>query len=82
MSSTALTEATSSSLPGTYPVAKLIAFVTDRPGHDWRYAIDTTKIRRELGFKPNETFEKGIEKTVEWYLTNQNWWQPLLDHRS
>lgn len=55
----------------------LIAFVTDRPGHDFRYAIDATKIDRELGFKPAETFENGIAKTVDWYLGNEDWWRPL-----
>ena len=51
----------------------LITHVTDRPGHDFRYAIDTSKIERELGWQPQETFESGIEKTVEWYLSNQAW---------
>ena len=51
----------------------LITHVTDRPGHDFRYAIDTSKIERELGWQPQETFESGIEKTVEWYLSNQEW---------
>lgn len=50
-----------------------ITFVTDRPGHDQRYAIDATKIERELGWKPAETFETGIQKTVAWYLSNQDW---------
>lgn len=50
-----------------------IAFVADRPGHDQRYAIDAQKIERELGWKPTETFETGIQKTVQWYLDNQNW---------
>lgn len=50
-----------------------ITFVKDRPGHDRRYAIDATKLERELGWKPDETFESGIRKTVEWYLDNQNW---------
>ena len=50
-----------------------IAFVTDRPGHDRRYAIDARKIERELGWKPVETFETGIRKTVQWYLDNQDW---------
>jgi dTDP-glucose 4,6-dehydratase len=53
----------------------LITFVTDRPGHDLRYAIDATKIDKELGWTPLETFESGLKKTVEWYLTNTNWWQ-------
>ncbi len=53
--------------------ADLIEFVTDRPGHDKRYAMDTTKIERELGWKPRETFESGLRKTVEWYLANKGW---------
>ncbi len=56
----------------------LIAFVTDRPGHDQRYAIDATKIRDELGWVPQETFETGIAKTVEWYLENRTWWGDIL----
>lgn len=52
----------------------LITYVTDRPGHDARYAIDASKIERELGWKPEETFESGIRKTVEWYLNNEAWW--------
>jgi dTDP-glucose 4,6-dehydratase len=50
-----------------------ITFVKDRPGHDRRYAIDATKISNELGWKPEETFETGIRKTVQWYLNNQDW---------
>ncbi len=53
-----------------------ITFVKDRPGHDQRYAIDATKISKELGWKPEETFETGIRKTVQWYLDNQDW----VDH--
>jgi dTDP-glucose 4,6-dehydratase len=53
----------------------LITFVTDRPGHDLRYAIDTTRISTELGWKPRETFESGLRKTVEWYLANRSWWE-------
>jgi dTDP-glucose 4,6-dehydratase len=56
----------------------LIEFVTDRAGHDWRYAIDATKIERDLGFRPRETFETGLAKTVAWYLDNESWWRPLL----
>jgi dTDP-glucose 4,6-dehydratase len=52
-----------------------IAFVKDRPGHDRRYAIDARKLERELGWKPEETFETGIRKTIEWYLGNQDWVQ-------
>lgn len=55
------------------PHHKLITFVRDRPGHDRRYAIDAGKIERELGWRPRETFETGIQKTVEWYLANENW---------
>jgi len=57
----------------------LITFVTDRPGHDVRYAIDASKIERELGWTPEETFETGMRKTVQWYLANQPWWQQVLD---
>jgi len=58
---------------------RLIAFVTDRPGHDRRYAIDATKIETELGWRASETFETGIEKTVKWYLDQRAWWQAILD---
>ena len=58
-----------------------IAFVPDRPGHDQRYAIDASKIHAELGWTPSVTFEKGIEKTVAWYLETQSWWQQILDAR-
>ena len=57
----------------------LITYVTDRPGHDVRYAIDAGKIERELGWVPQETFETGLRKTVQWYLTNKDWWQAILD---
>ncbi|USD60261.1 dTDP-glucose 4,6-dehydratase [Vibrio sp. SCSIO 43140] len=57
----------------------LITYVTDRPGHDVRYAIDASKIERELGWVPAETFESGIRKTVEWYLNNREWWTRVLD---
>jgi dTDP-glucose 4,6-dehydratase len=57
----------------------LITYVTDRPGHDSRYAIDAGKIERELGWKPAETFETGLAKTVTWYLENRDWWQRVLD---
>jgi dTDP-glucose 4,6-dehydratase len=56
----------------------LITFVKDRPGHDVRYAIDASKIERELGWKPEETFETGLRKTVQWYLENRQWWQRVL----
>ena len=58
-----------------------ISFVTDRPGHDFRYAIDPGKIDRDLGWTPRETFESGIEKTVRWYLDNDDWWQPILQRQ-
>ena len=57
----------------------LISYVKDRPGHDLRYALDITKIEHELGWKPKETFESGIRKTVEWYLNNKKWWSRVLD---
>jgi dTDP-glucose 4,6-dehydratase len=65
------------------PVARrhdsLITYVTDRPGHDLRYAIDAAKLERELGWRAHETFESGIEKTVRWYLDNESWWRPLRE---
>lgn len=64
---------------GVINYADLITYVKDRPGHDLRYAIDASKIERELGWAPEETFESGIRKTVEWYLNNENWWQQVLD---
>lgn len=57
----------------------LITYVKDRPGHDMRYAIDASKIERELGWKPEETFESGIFKTVQWYLNNEQWWRRVQD---
>lgn len=59
--------------------AEQITFVADRPGHDMRYAIDAGKIERELGWKPAETFETGLRKTVQWYLDNKWWWEPLRE---
>ncbi|MGD1471377.1 dTDP-glucose 4,6-dehydratase [Vibrio harveyi] len=64
---------------GVESYESLITYVKDRPGHDVRYAIDATKIARELNWTPEETFESGIRKTVEWYLNNQQWWQRVLD---
>ncbi len=58
---------------------QLITYVSDRPGHDRRYAIDASKIRHELGWRPSESFESGIERTVDWYLDNQAWVQRVLD---
>jgi dTDP-glucose 4,6-dehydratase len=60
------------------PHDRLITFVTDRPGHDARYAIDPTRIRTELGWRPSVTLEQGLRRTVHWYLDNPDWWQPLL----
>lgn len=64
--------------PDAAPHDRLISFVTDRPGHDRRYAIDPTRIRTELGWRPSVTVEQGLAKTVEWYLANEDWWRPLL----
>ncbi|KAH8897942.1 dTDP-glucose 4,6-dehydratase [Thozetella sp. PMI_491] len=60
------------------PAENLITYVQDRPGHDRRYAIDATKIRTELGWTPSVTIEVGLRRTVEWYLSNRGWWEPLL----
>jgi dTDP-glucose 4,6-dehydratase len=65
--------------PANAPRQELIEFVTDRPGHDARYAIDSTKLETELGWRAQENFESGIEKTVQWYLDNEWWWRPLRD---
>lgn len=64
---------------GSY--AEQITFVTDRPGHDMRYAIDPTRIRDELGWKPSVNVEEGLEKTVQWYLDNESWWRALQDRK-
>jgi dTDP-glucose 4,6-dehydratase len=63
--------------PANTPHESLITFVTDRPGHDHRYAIDTAKIRRELGWAPATRLDEGLEATVRWYLDNEAWWAPL-----
>ena len=57
--------------------ASAIRFVTDRPGHDFRYAIDPSKVEGELGWRAEQTFETGIARTVDWYLSNESWWMPL-----
>ncbi|MES2913674.1 MAG: dTDP-glucose 4,6-dehydratase [Pseudomonadota bacterium] len=67
--------------PKPTPYADQITFVTDRPGHDARYAIDPTRIRDELGWRPSVTVEEGLRRTVRWYLDNQAWWQPLLNRQ-
>jgi len=64
-------------VPGERPRRELIKFVTDRPGHDHRYAIDATKLETELGWRAEENFETGLAKTVRWYLDNPDWWTPL-----
>ncbi|MDE3026980.1 MAG: dTDP-glucose 4,6-dehydratase [Paracoccaceae bacterium] len=63
--------------PATDKYERLITFVTDRPGHDARYAIDPTRIREELGWRPSVTLEQGLERTVRWYLDNEDWWRAL-----
>ena len=67
--------------PKARPHADQITFVTDRPGHDLRYAIDPARIRTELGWRPSVTLEQGLEKTVDWYLENEAWWRPLQDRQ-
>ncbi len=57
--------------------SSLISYVHDRPGHDHRYAIDATKLETELGWRARENFDSGIEKTIDWYLANRSWWEPL-----
>jgi dTDP-glucose 4,6-dehydratase len=66
-------------VPKEEPYNSLITFVKDRPGHDVRYAIDASKIERELGWRPAETFESGLAKTVQWYLDNEAWWSAVQD---
>ena len=63
---------------GGEPHAELITFVTDRPGHDRRYAIDPTRIRDELGWEPSVSFDEGFKQTVDWYLDHRDWWEPLV----
>jgi dTDP-glucose 4,6-dehydratase len=63
--------------PGNKPYADQITFVTDRPGHDQRYAIDPSRIREELGWRPSVTLEQGLEKTIDWFLANEPWWRAL-----
>ena len=67
--------------PKPTPYADQITFVTDRPGHDARYAIDPSRIRNELGWRPSVTVEEGLRRTVRWYLDNESWWRPLLDRK-
>jgi dTDP-glucose 4,6-dehydratase len=63
--------------PGNRPYADQISFVTDRPGHDRRYAIDPTRIREDLGWRPSVTLDEGLERTVDWFLANEAWWRAL-----
>jgi dTDP-glucose 4,6-dehydratase len=67
--------------PGGRSRRELITFVEDRPGHDRRYAIDPSKIEREIGWSCEESFESGLEKTIDWYLDNDWWWQPILEQK-
>ncbi len=64
---------------GAGPRESLISYVADRPGHDMRYAIDASKLERELGWRAQENFDSGLAKTVRWYLDNRAWWQDILD---
>jgi dTDP-glucose 4,6-dehydratase len=65
--------------PAGAPHDRLITYVTDRPGHDFRYAIDPTRIRTELGWRPSVTLDQGLARTVDWYLANEGWWRALQD---
>lgn len=67
--------------PAGAPHDRLITFVADRPGHDLRYAIDPTRLRTELGWRPSVTLAEGLRRTVRWYLDNADWWRPLLDRQ-
>ena len=66
-------------LPSGRPRAELVTYVADRPGHDFRYAIDTSKVENELGWTPSRSFESGLDETVQWFLANETWWAPLLN---
>ena len=66
-------------VPAKAPREELITYVADRPGHDFRYAIDATKIQTELGWKPSVSLEEGLRQTVRWYLDNEAWWRPIQD---
>ena len=60
------------------PSRRLVKFVKDRQGHDFRYSIDSSKIRKELNWEPKTSFEVGLKKTINWYIKNKAWWEPLL----
>ena len=68
-------------VPNITPYADQITYVQDRPGHDMRYAIDASRIEKELGWSPSVTLEQGMRKTVQWYLDNESWWRPLLERK-
>ena len=61
------------------PHEALVTFVADRPGHDLRYAVDSSRIEAQLGWRPRTTFEDGLHRTVRWYVENEAWWRPILD---
>ncbi|MFN3643555.1 MAG: dTDP-glucose 4,6-dehydratase, partial [Gemmobacter sp.] len=65
--------------PAGAPHDRLVTFVSDRPGHDARYAIDPSRIKTELGWRPSVTLDEGLARTVDWYLANEGWWRPLMD---
>jgi len=67
--------------PSAAPHERLVTYVADRPGHDRRYAIDSTKVEREVGWTPSRTFEAGLEETVAWYLASEDWWRPIREGR-
>jgi dTDP-glucose 4,6-dehydratase len=67
--------------PDKAPHERLITYVADRPGHDFRYAVDISKIRRELGWEPVEIFENGLERTVRWYVEHERWWRNVHRRR-
>jgi dTDP-glucose 4,6-dehydratase len=77
---TAIADLLDEMVPSTGPHARLIEFVLDRPGHDRRYAIDCSKIERELGWRPRTSFEQGLRSTVSWYLSNSDWWEPIVNN--
>jgi dTDP-glucose 4,6-dehydratase len=65
--------------PDAAPHGRLITFTTDRPGHDLRYAIDSAKLRTELGWQPEVTFEEGLASTVDWYFAHEDWWRRIRE---
>jgi len=68
-------------IPAERSYKNLISFVQDRPGHDYRYSIDSSRIKDELGWKPSVCLEEGLRKTVQWYIDNQAWWRPLQQRK-